>query len=57
MKLLSSRKIAAAADKRYASYASAVRVLKMNFLAIWRLKLQKISHWCPTWKHLMEIFN
>ena len=41
MKLLSSRKIAAAAEKQYASYASAVRVLKMNFLAIWRLKTSK----------------
>ena len=33
------------------------RLSEMVFLAIYRPKLQKYLHWCPTWEHLMEIFN
>ena len=33
------------------------RLSEMNFLAIWRPKLQKYLHWCPPWEYLMEIFN
>ena len=33
------------------------RLSEMNFLAIWRTKLQKCLLWCPPWEHLMEIFK
>ena len=31
------------------------RVSKINFPAIWRSKIQKISLWYPPWEHFMEI--
>ena len=30
------------------------RMSGMHFSAIWRLKLQKTSLWCPPWEHLTE---